>query len=119
MSYREPPTIATASLGIVAGNSSVTVIPAPGAGFALRVAFVNVSINRSSAGISDLTFADGLGNIIFRALGMQLSGISTLAFAYPEPGVQLNTNQTLALSATGSAVGTAACVVGYYSDQVA
>lgn len=108
--YVAPPSIATATVALVAGAATVVILPAPGAGFRYRIAAISIGISRQATGLVDATVQDSAGNQIGRAAGaLSVGGVSGFYVPLPEPGVPTATNTSLQASfsstvATGSGV---------------
>jgi len=115
--YAAPPLVASASVAIPgAGTSTVTIVAAPGVGFAIRLVGCQVSISRAAGANGDLDIRSG-GVAIVR--GGFPAGASPMTPPIPEPGIETNENVLLQGAVTSTAAaGTAFFLVYYFLDPL-
>lgn len=121
MSYTKPPLIASLDINIAAGNTTGTIIAAPGVGLRIRLVGGQVHINRASTAGVNLYLRNGAaGTIIWHHSGAIMAGSSGGPILVPEPGIVLSDNTLLqGETNNGSAASSnAKFLVYYYVEQV-
>lgn len=120
MGYIRPPLTVAASAAIPgAGSTTLTILAAPGVGFAIRVVGAQISVNRAAGAVCDCTLRDASGVAIGLANGLNVAGGSFAPIDIPEPGIQATANNAVQLVGTSTAgAGTFAALIYYYIDPV-
>lgn len=121
MYYSVPPSVAVSffTTNAVANtqNNNVSVIPTPGAGFALRILGIHLVGARSNTGHVNAFFHDSLGNPIWR--GGTVVGAGSDDGPIPPPGYQLPENTALQLDNLASVASQVVYwTVWYVTDDV-
>jgi hypothetical protein len=118
--YNSPPSVADLTVNTNAApntTNTVTVIPAAGAGFAIRVAGIRIAGLPNGTGKLRGQFIDSLGGTIAH---LQFQPGSSDECMFPEPGVQISNNGALqVLESSDVATQNLRMSVYYYVDAVA
>jgi hypothetical protein len=120
--YTTIPQTAVVSIALIVGGANIVIIPAQGPLFAIRVVGCQLSVDRTSAGITDLDLHDnnlpGLGGQIVRG-SIGVGGTRCIIPFIPEPGIQISVNTSLVLETTSTSnTGNGIALVYYFIDQV-
>lgn len=115
--YSTPPLLANGSITTIAGSQNSTTIPAPGALWALRIAYISVAASRANAGICNITVRFTAAEVVWET-ELSLAGKPSDSIVLPFPGVaSINNNNLLQIVNNCSAAGdTIRWQVGYYMD---
>ena len=114
MSYSTPPALASDTTVLVVGNTTATLVAAPGPGLAIRVVGWYGYVNRLATGVVDISLVG-----VARFGGLSVAGKPGSEHNFPEPGVQLAVNTALQVTYGSSvAVGSGYSGAFYYIDSV-
>ena len=114
--YTSPPLVASLDINIAAGNTTGTIIAAPGAGIRIRVVGGQCYINRASTASVNLFLRNGAaGTIFWQHNGCIMAGSPGSDVIIPYPGFPLSDNTLLqGETNNGSAASSNAKFLVYY-----
>lgn len=117
--YSDVPIIVNGSFNSVVGNSNITLLAAPGAGFRYRVSFFSVALGRTSTTLLNVTLRGAaITQVMYETTLAPAVDLSD-QIIFPEPGVTVDENDALQLLQNGSVAGDSVrWSVGYYRDSV-